>query len=332
MSSLPVLVVSCDRYADLWRPFFQLFWRRWPDCRGPVFLGSNYATYDDPRIQPLRIGEDVTWAAGLRSMLDAISAEYVIVMLEDFLLMRTVDNERIERLVDIAVSEQLGCLRLYSIFPPATAVARYPELGSFAPGESWRVTAQAAIWRVDTLRRFLVPGFSAWDFEQVGTQMSDFMPDRIWGVREPALVYDHAIEKGRWRPQGIEICREADVVVDFSKRGTFTVVELQRHEQAGFPAAEFAARKTLAIRRFSEGRRAAGIRDLVWCLRRRPASLQLWAIGAAGCLSPSSMGWLQRLHLRAKLARATRSYHRALRSGKRQHAALRPAGETGRHE
>lgn len=314
MAELPVLVVSCDRYRDLWRPFFELFWRRWPDCPGPVFLGSNFERYDDPRVETLRVGADVNWAAGVTSMLDRIGGEYVIVMLEDFLLMERVDNARIERLAEIAASERLGCLRLYSIFPPETVVVQYPELGSFAPGEKWRITAQAAIWRVETLRRLLVPGFTAWDFELLGSQMSDYMPDRIWGVMQPVLVYDQAVEKGRWRPQGLAICEAAGIGVDLEKRGAFSMAELEQHEQSGMASAEFAARKTQAVAHLRQGRRAAGLRDLRWCLTRQPTSAQLWAIAAAGLIGPAALSLLQRMHVRVKVANATRAYHRAVRA------------------
>jgi hypothetical protein len=330
MASLPVLVVSCDRYADVWRPFFELFWRRWPECPGPVYLGTNFLTYDDPRVQTIRVGQDVTWASSVATMLDEIRADYVIVMLEDFLLTETVDTAQIERLADIAVSQHLGCLRLYSIYPPEHAAARHPELGVFLPGDSWRITAQAAIWRVATLRRLLVPGFSAWDFELLGSQMSDFMPDPIWGVMTPALVYDHGVEKGRWRPQGLAICRAAGIEVDLSKRGAFTPGELQRHEEAGIELGRVALRQTEAIRRFREGRRTAGLRDVAWCLRQRPASLQLWAIAAAGCLGPRAMALLQRLDVRAKVARATRQYDRARRAIDARSVAVAAISETGR--
>lgn len=304
MASLPVLVVSCDPYADLWRPFFDLFWRRWPDCRGPVYLGSNFVAFDDPRVRPLLVGKDVTWASSLRAMLDRIQSEYVILMLEDFFLMETVDNARVEGLADVAIAERVGCLRLYSIYPPEHPVAGHSDLGAFEPGDWWRITAQAAIWRVDTLRQLLLPGFSAWDFELVGSQMSDFMPDRIWGVKTPALVYDHAVEKGKWRPQGLAICRAAGIDVDPSTRGAFTPEELQRHEAAGVDSARVAIRKIEAIRSFRKGQRMSGLRNVAWCLRAQPFSAQLWAIGVAGLLGPRPMEWLQRLDVRAKIARA----------------------------
>jgi hypothetical protein len=331
MASLPVLVVSCDRYADLWRPFFELFWRRWPDCAGPVYLGTNFESFDDPRVRTLHVGRDVTWAASVSQMLDQIPSDYVIVLLEDFLLMQQVHNARVERLVDLARAEQVGCLRLYSIFPPETTLEAYPEVGEFAPRENWRITAQAAIWRVETLRRLLVPGFSAWDFELVGSQMSEFMPDRIWGVREPALVYDHGVEKGRWRPQGLEICRDAGVDVDLSKRPAFTAEQLRQHEQAGVESGRLPMRKIEAISRFRDGDRAGGLRDLLWCLRRDPVSPQLWAIGAAGLLGRRAMQGLQRLHLRARIARANRAYERASRSNPpAAGAAAAVPGATGR--
>jgi len=279
-------------------------------------------------VQPLRIGRDVTWAASVLAMLDQIRSDYVIVMLEDFLLMETVDNAGIERLADIARSERVGCLRLYSIFPPETPLLEHPGLGSFAPGDSWRITAQAAIWRIETLRALLVPGFNAWDFELVGSQMSDFMPDRIWGVSQPALVYDHAVEKGRWRPQGLAICRAAGIEVDLSKRGAFTEAELRLHEQAALESSTLALHKTEAIGCFRAGDRGAGLGAISWCLRRAPLSPQLWAIAAAGCLGPGAMTGLQRLHLRTKVARARRAYARALRSAESRPAPLaapRPA-------
>jgi hypothetical protein len=324
VAKLPVLVISCDRYADLWRPFFDVFWRRWPDCAGPVYLGANFQAFDDPRVRTVRVGHDVTWAASARTMLDHIDAPYLVVMLEDFLLMHRVDNARIERLADVAVTEELGCLRLYSIFPPETALPRYPELAAFAPGGNWRITAQAAIWRVETLRRLLVPGFSAWDFELLGSRLSDYLPDRIWGVRQPALVYDHAVEKGRWTPHGLEICRAAGVVPDLSRRGAFTAAELDTHERAAILASRQALRKSEAINHFKLGHRRAGLRAMLRCLRRSPASPQLWGIAGAGLLGPAAIAWLQRVHVGGKVARATRAYARAVRSAPPDEQRLAP--------
>jgi hypothetical protein len=39
--NLAVIVVSCDLYSDVWKPFFTLFFKYWNDCPFPVYLTSN---------------------------------------------------------------------------------------------------------------------------------------------------------------------------------------------------------------------------------------------------------------------------------------------------
>jgi hypothetical protein len=307
-TAVPILVVSCDKYADLWRPFFSLLWRHWPDCPYAVFLGTNHLSYSDPRVQTLAIGDDVSWASGLNAMIDRLDSRTVIILLDDFLLTEDVSSRAIERLIRVAEDERVGCLRLYSIYPPEHPVAGHNDLGDFAPGDRWRITAQAAIWQTDFLRRLLVPGFSAWDFELLGSQMSDYMPERVWGVRSPVIVYDHGVEKGRWRPQGLDICRAAGVGVDVTKRGVFSEQDLEALTAASSVDAEFAEHQTDALLDFRRGSRASALRHIAWCLRRRPLSPAVYALAAAGVIGPGAVSTLHKVHLRARAAQAQQRY------------------------
>ena len=87
-----LLVPSCDRYADVWRPFFALLRRNWPDCPFRVVLGTNHRVCDEPGVETLRIGDDRDWTAGVRAMLDQTASDTVLVMLEDYLLRSRVDT------------------------------------------------------------------------------------------------------------------------------------------------------------------------------------------------------------------------------------------------
>ncbi len=79
-----ILVVSCDRYRDLWAPFFTLFQRYWPDCDMPVYLGANFVQAEFAGVRTLKAGDDESWSKGLRFFLENIQTEYVLLMLEDF--------------------------------------------------------------------------------------------------------------------------------------------------------------------------------------------------------------------------------------------------------
>ncbi len=307
---LPVLVVSCDPYADVWPAFFAAFFGRWPDCPYPVYLGTNSLRFTHRGVTTLNIGEDRGWGAGLLEMLNRLSGDHVLLLLDDFLLQRNVDSARVERLVGLAVSRGVGCLHLAPLPaptpPPARAVPGLPEVGIVARGSPYRVSTQIAVWRIETLREILIPAFSPWEFEHVGTPMSDALEEEFWCVYEPALHYDHAIEKGKWKPDGLATCAELGVVVDLSVRPAFSAEELRSHYAGGERDSRLHQIKARAIDCFASGRRLQGLRWGLRYLASRPASMQGWAIVSFGMAGPGAVDWLRRMYLQAKVTRYRR--------------------------
>jgi len=222
MSDAAVLVASCDNYSDLWEPFFTLFHKHWPDCPFPVFLGSNYRCCPEKKVISICVGEDLSWADNLHRMLDQVPSYRVILFLEDFLMVRSVDNKTVQNLVDVAGQEDLACLRLYPHPPPTRRLKGKPGLGKLRRGDDYRVSTQVAIWNVDTLRALSWPGFSAWDFEIIGSLTSNEMGLKFWGVYEPVIDYRNGVWRGRWLQEGIEICRKSGIDVDMEARESFT--------------------------------------------------------------------------------------------------------------
>jgi hypothetical protein len=221
-----VLVISCDNYSDMWNPFFQLFWKRWPDCPYPVFLGTNHKSVHLDRVVSNPIGTDRTWTENLHLMLDTIDSSRVLVFLEDFLMIREVDTDSIDRVVKLAEQNDVGCLRLNPVPPPTRRLPGFPGIGEIQRGDDWRVSTQVAVWDVELLRSLAWPGLSAWEFETIGSLASDAMPDKFWSVYKPLIDYRNGVVLGRWMPEGLEICREAGVEVDLQSRRTVTEAEI----------------------------------------------------------------------------------------------------------
>ena len=290
--SIPILVASCDAYADLWRPFFTIFFREWTDCPFPVHLGTNHLHYDDPRVTMVNIGDDTSWTAGVASMLRRIGSEHVILFLEDFFLEDRVDTDRIRRLVDIARVEGLACLRLVAHMPlavkPVCEVPDYPDLGVIEQDVAYRVSAQVAIWRTESLLRLLVPGANAWEFELLASKLSARLCEPFWGVMETAICYDHVVEKGRWKPKGLLAAAKAGVAVNES-RPIFSEAELEARNAAARANEPQAQRKVAVARHFRKGHRASGLREALPALKNEPVSIRLWASIAAGMLGPTTL-------------------------------------------
>jgi hypothetical protein len=217
-----LLVVSCDKYRDLWVPFFTLLFRYWPDCPFPVFLGSNIETYPDRRVIPLAVGADIDWSTNLKRMLNGIPLDGILLLQEDFLIDRFVDTERIRGLIGYAAEKDAACLRLMPIPGPDTPCADQPQIGEIRKGAAYRVSLQAAWWRKESLAAVLAAGESPWQFECLGSRRSDDLAAPFLSLREgvvfPLDYYTTAVFRGYWEPEAVALCRREHIAVDLRAR------------------------------------------------------------------------------------------------------------------
>ncbi|MEZ4407163.1 MAG: hypothetical protein R3A52_11875 [Polyangiales bacterium] len=225
-ADVTLLVPSCDRYADVWRPFFALLRRNWPDCPYRVVLGANERVADEPDVETLRVGPDRDWSRSLRAMLRSLSTPYVLIMLEDFLLEAPVDTARLRDLAERLRVLDGAYLRLRPFPPPDFRLARHPEIGEIEPGAPYRSAMQAAFWRRESLLELLVDGESPWEFEHLSARRSDLDPRGYYSTWTPALRFVAGVTMGLWLPEGVSVCREQGVAVDTSARRVMTAREL----------------------------------------------------------------------------------------------------------
>lgn len=238
-------------------------------------------------------------------MLDCIDSKYVLIFLEDFLLRKPVDSQRVAQLVNLAVEQKVGCLRLAAglplAFPPSRPVPGFPGIGVIEKGEPYRVSAQAAIWEVPVLRQLLVPGMTAWEFEEIGTMLSAKLSQPFWAVYESAIEYSQCVEKGRWKPEGLEICRRANISADLSARRAFTPEELvcyfKTTEAACLPHEQIRR----AVRHFVVGDWEKGLTKTVGLIRAAPLNPLPWGVLLVGAICPVVFSWVQGYRLKRRL-------------------------------
>lgn len=222
-----LLVASCDAYSDLWEPYFALISRYWPDCPFPIALITENKRPNLGRVRALHLGQGLDWSSLLLRALDAVSTPYVLLSLEDFFLRRTVDTQRVIALLDALKRENLNMLRL--IPRPGPKGRRLKGLyGGIAPHTPYRVSTQAALWRVTVLRQLLLPGESAWQFEVNGSKRSSLYQG-FASVWDAAIPYrHHVVERGRWFPWAAFRFRRLQIGVDLKARPVMSAVETSR--------------------------------------------------------------------------------------------------------
>ncbi len=225
-SELAVLVLSCDRYADLWPPFFALFKKYWPDCPYPVYLGANTRAYADGKVTSLGTGADENWSDSARAIVSQIPEPYVLILLEDFLLTQPVDSGLMAQCLGWMKELDAGYMRLKPYPPPDRRIAGIPLVGEIETGAPYRVSLMAAIWEKDTFLQALKSGESAWQMELLGSARSGQLKKRFFCTWRPVIHYLGGVTFGKWLPAAVKFCRKEGIALDLAARGQMSTAQI----------------------------------------------------------------------------------------------------------
>ena len=211
-----ILISSFDGFSDIWKPFFTLFFRYWPDCPYPIYLISNFKHYENFRVTTLAIGKDGKWASNLLEALNQIPATHIVYLQDDYFFTEKVDTTEIRGLVDLAIRDTIACLRLFP--QPGPDLPYAEQIGMIAQNATYRVSLQAAIWDVHVLRQLTKQGESGWDMEIHGSERAHVLSNTFLSTKKAAINYVEGATKGKWNISGLWHCLREGVPCKLSAR------------------------------------------------------------------------------------------------------------------
>ncbi len=228
-----IIVPSCDKYQDLWAPFFSFLFKFWPDCQSPVYLFTNKGSHPDARVSVIRTGPERNWSSELKAALEQLTDDYILLILEDYFIYEPVNNEAINRLFEVARQEHADFLRLgcfpsrYNSYYPYDPLPGYPDLAKVRTGGRYYINLQTAIWKRQSLLDLLVDGENPWEFEINGSQRAsarDFISLCVMetkgkeGIHGPIMYIGGAVTKGKWMLDAIRLARKNNIRLDTGRR------------------------------------------------------------------------------------------------------------------
>lgn len=231
--STAILVISCDKYFDITKPFFELFFRYWKDCPFPVYFCSDTLSFPDSRVKNISPGRQLEWSAMLLHAINQMQEKYVLLLLEDYLFYDHVKTQEIISCLDILEKEKAGALRLAcfpSSYNPIWAYEPHTEhaaAGIINRNALYRVCTQPSLFNIDFLKSILVPGENIWQFEVNASERSRTISNSCLCLIEnksekkvhgPVTYFCTAVTKGKWMRGAVELCRRENVAVDLSVR------------------------------------------------------------------------------------------------------------------
>lgn len=215
-----IFVMSCDRTRDIAEFFIAGFKRHWADNPYPIFFGTNGVASHILRLdaQPV-MAEASNWKDETLQQLLEIRRfnpriSHLIVFLDDFILDRAVETNRVASLVRCATTRDLAYLRMRELEGSylgrllgrrrrSTLFGREPcfEIDRAHPYPS---SLQIALWNIEYLERLLTRAKDIWAFEQYRGDA-----ERHYSVRNSLFSYKHIVEKGAWAHHAARHCKNA---------------------------------------------------------------------------------------------------------------------------
>lgn len=220
--------MSCDKYHDLWNPFFYFFEKYWPDCPYPVYLATNSKIYKRKNILQIFSNKESTWSDETFEILTQLPHDYLIYLQDDYFLQQKVGNSKIEELFRRMVSENADYLRLFPSPGPDVDFKNDAELGMISITAPYRASLQCAIWKKETFISLLNKKESQWDFEMNAGGRS--VPYLFLSVKRHSgrhiknqnypitYYYLTAVIRGKWRWGAARLCRNENIALDTQYR------------------------------------------------------------------------------------------------------------------
>lgn len=182
------------------RPFSILYNKYWGDDIDVMC----YSTPDDIKlpgnfnivsVDPIDYPKE-KWVDGILIYLKSITDNTVVILLEDYWLVRKVDVEGVYTMSNViddnVLRVDLTTDRLYAKGVKDVGYVRHYDIIE-APGSEYQMSLQAGIWNrkllIDVLEELPFDRHSAWDVELTGTGIVNEKGCRVYGTRQNLVRY-----------------------------------------------------------------------------------------------------------------------------------------------
>lgn len=238
-----LMVLGCDKNAELIPMFLHNLKKYWPQYQKEVYINTESVrtnSDDFKLVYPTRVCDiNTPWAKRLYDFLREYPYDYVVFLLDDFILSDFVDDDELNRVHSIMKQHpEIACFNFMETYKDAEDSVR-EDYGRYYLKDrkaEFRMNLQAAIWRKDYLVKFIRKHENPWQFETWGSIRSRRYKDEIYHIKKGATrVFDYpeggVLADNRWRGDAVvEFMKREGFNIDFSKRGIYYEGENRKTE------------------------------------------------------------------------------------------------------
>ncbi len=196
MSRTCILILSCDKYYELWDFVTFSYSKYWPECSMNKFILTNYKKYNTNDFTSIEVGSDISWSSNLLIALKILQNDYdrVLLSFDDLLLKFEINNNDFVKFHDLFIQYNMDCLKF--IKHHGFNRSKFGEVSLIDQNVLYRTTCVFSLWKINVLEKILDKKENAWEFEKNGTKRSGLFY-RFYTVNRSFFLYDNVVIAGK---------------------------------------------------------------------------------------------------------------------------------------
>ena len=194
------LIFSCDKFSDLWAGNARLFNENWPDREFDAFIVTDKPTNRIiPGIGIIAAGADVEWSDRLKYALQYVKTDYVFVTLDDYFLIKAVDDKRMDDYLSLMINSGYDYFRFYPRPKRATGKELMGHKGVYHVDTTcnYSVNLYPCYWSKRFLEYAVQESKNAWMFElSLSKKAVDYCAKCLCSYNDDYVILD-VVRKGK---------------------------------------------------------------------------------------------------------------------------------------
>jgi hypothetical protein len=231
LENLTIVVNTCDAYSDVLSLFFAAFNEYWPGCEFPVVINTESNSYLNypARSQNFKSkdGSD-QWGARLRSTLQSIETEFVIMLYDDFILEAPVDLLGLKSAISLLLEDDTASVvYITQTSLPFDSRGNNHQFSTVIDGSDYKLNSAPGVWRREELLKYTGVNDNPWAWEVFGSYRT-YGDGKFFFTPRASMcdIYPYnytrggAIYRGKWVRKVVEDkIRKYNLDIDTSVRG-----------------------------------------------------------------------------------------------------------------
>ena len=259
-NDLTLLIIGYDGYSDLWNDCISLLKRFWKDCPYKIVFVNNELDIKWDGVVTINAGKDAEWSMKVQKGLDYCESEYVCLLLEDFLVGKTVKTSDVSILISLMKQNDIHYLKLVdmnSVLKPRNKKVknnRYIRHVRYC--DDYGISLQPSIWKKSFLIKKLGnDNYNAWIFEfnrvsESQPKNKKYMPN-VWFDTRNIIHFKHGVIQGQYLPKTISYFKKQGIDLNI-QRDVMSVSKYRKIRAISFLKAVTPINLRPSIKRFLE--------------------------------------------------------------------------------